>query len=52
VLCKVIKTSISKIVRTTRFWNMLKIVRLESQIMLKYLGALKPTGINRIAKIN
>jgi hypothetical protein len=29
---------------------MLKIVRLESQIILKYLGAIKPKGINKIAK--
>jgi hypothetical protein len=31
---------------------MLKIVRLESQIMLMHLEAIKPKGTNRIAKID
>jgi hypothetical protein len=29
---------------------MLKIIRLESQIILRYLGAIKPKGIHKIAK--
>jgi hypothetical protein len=49
------RNDVEKTPEPTRFWNNLhqvcsKSLRLESQITLKYLGAIKPKGINKIAK--
>jgi len=52
----VIKTDISNLVRTTRFWNNLHQVRSKSKDWkakkFKSLGAIKPKGLSRIAKID
>jgi hypothetical protein len=43
---------ISNLVCTTHFWNNLHQDEiLERKIILKYLGAIKPKGLHRIAKI-